>query len=211
MTLGQLNSLDLTSVYRQGINFPPLIPFVLNPLKLPALLDLTVGCLSGCASRDKDTTFTSIRHLIERSQSPLTSLHFDNGEIIENDLIHILSSTPTLQVLRLKNGGGGITDEVVNDLARRVDTESRSPVPALVPHLHTLQLSGQLDFQVELYVGMVESRWTCHPHHLKSVDICRFMGWRREREEEEANILALSRLDVLVSEGLDVTVSTQRM
>ncbi len=174
-------------------------------------MGLTVLCLSGFASRDQDTTFTSIRHLIERSQSPLTYLHFDNGEIIKDDLIRILSSTPTLQVLQLKNVGGEITDEVVNDLARRVDTESGSPVPALVPHLHTLHLSGQLDFQVELYVGMVESRWTCHPRYLKSVDICRFVDRRREREQEEVNILALSRLDVLVSEGLDVTVSTQRM
>ncbi|KAK0432857.1 hypothetical protein EV421DRAFT_1453386 [Armillaria borealis] len=211
VSLSRLISLTLTSVYRQGVDLPPVIPFVLNSFKLPALSDLTVTCLSGFASRDQVTTFTSIRDLIERSQSPLTSLHFDNGEIIKDDLIHILSRTPTLQDLRLTTVGGGITDEVVNELARRVDTESGSAVPALVPHLHTLHLSGQLDFQVELYVAMVESRWTCHPRHLKSVEVCRFVDRRREREEKEANILALSRLDVLVSEGLDVTVSTQRV
>ncbi|KAK0238732.1 hypothetical protein EDD85DRAFT_827938 [Armillaria nabsnona] len=209
-TLSQLHSLTLTSMYRQGFDFPPVIPFVLNSLKLPALSDLSITCLKGFDSRDQDTTFTSIRQLIERSQSPLTSLYFNNGEILKDDLIHILSRTPTLQVLQLENVGGGITDQVLNDLAR-VDTESGSRVPALVPHLHTLHLSGQLDFQVEFYVGMVESRWMCHPRHLKSVDICRFVDRRREREEREANILALSRLDVLVSEGLDVTVSTQRV
>ncbi|PBK60456.1 hypothetical protein ARMSODRAFT_966045 [Armillaria solidipes] len=210
MTLSQLNSLTLTSVYRQGFNFPPVIPFVLNSLKLPALSDLTVDCLFRCASRDQATTFTSIRQLIERSHSPLTSLYFDNGEILKDDFMYILSSTPTLQDLRLTSTEG-ITDEVLEHLARRVDAESDSQVPVLVPHLHTLHLSGQLDFQVELYVGMVESRWTCHPRHLKSVDICRFVDRRTERGEEEANILALSRLDVLVSEGLDVTVSTQRV
>ncbi|KAK0432850.1 hypothetical protein EV421DRAFT_2023763 [Armillaria borealis] len=204
-TLSQLHSLALASVYRQGFGFPPVIPFVLNSLKLPALLDLSVKCLSSFASRDQDTTFTSIRHLLERSHSPLTSLHFNNGEILKDDVIHILSSTPTLQDLRLTNVGRGITDEVVNDLARRADTESGSRVPAFVPHLHTLHLSGQLNFQVEVFVGMVESRWTCHPRHLRSVEVCRFVDRRREREEEEANILALSRLDVLVSEGLDVT------
>ncbi|KAK0497172.1 hypothetical protein EDD18DRAFT_1160986 [Armillaria luteobubalina] len=174
----KLNSFTLESVYRQGFDFPPVIPFVLNALKLPALLDLS------------DTTFTSIRHLIERSQSPLTSLHFDNGEILENDLIHTLSSTPNLQDLRLTNVGGEITDQVVNELARRVDTESGSPVPVLVPHLRTLHLSGHLNFQVELYVRMsVEER----------------------EEEEEANALVLSRLDVLVTEGLNVSVNMQRM
>ncbi len=176
-------------MYRQGFDFPPVIPFVLNSLKLPALLDLSITCLKGFDSRDQDTTFTSIRQLIERSQSPLTSLHFDNGEILKDDLIHILSRTPTLQVLQLENVGGGITDEVLNDLVYRVDTESRSPVPAFVPHLHTLHLSGQLDFQVEVFVGMVESRWMCHPRHLKSVDICRFVDRRREKEERETNIL----------------------
>ncbi len=210
MTLSQLNSLTLTSVYRQGFDFPPVIPFVLNSLKLPALSDLTVDCLSRCASRDQATTFTSIRQLIERSHSPLTSLYFDNGEILKDDFMYILSSTPTLQDLRLTSTKG-ITDEVLEHLARRVDAESDSQVPVLVPLLHTLHLSGQLDFQVEIYVGMVESRWTCHPWHLKSVDICRFVDRRTERGEEEANILALSRLDVLVSEGLDVTVSTQRV
>ncbi|SJL03564.1 uncharacterized protein ARMOST_06921 [Armillaria ostoyae] len=206
-TLSQLHSVTLSSVYRQGFDFPPVIPFVLNSLKLPALSDLSINCLSSFASRDQDTTFTSIRQLIERSHSPLTSLRFDNGEIIKDDLIHFLSNTPTLKDLRLTNVGRGITDEVVNELARRVDTESGSSVPALVPRLHTLHLSGHLDFQVELYVGMVESRWTCHPRHLKSVNICRFMDRRREREEEEADVLALSRLDVLVSEGLNATSS----
>ncbi|KAK0188805.1 hypothetical protein F5146DRAFT_1056744 [Armillaria mellea] len=208
-TLSHLHSLTLSSVYRQGFNFPPVIPFVLNSLKLPALLDLSVFCLETFGSRDQDTTFTSIRQLIECSQSPLTSLHFNNGEILKDDLLHIISNTPTLQDLRLKNVGGGITDEVVNELARIIDTESGPPVPALVPHLHTLHLSGQLDFQAEVFVGMVESRWTCHPQHLKSVNICEFVDGRREREKEKANVLAFSRLDVL--EGLDVTVSTQRV
>ncbi|KAK0429727.1 hypothetical protein EV421DRAFT_1946429 [Armillaria borealis] len=210
MTLSQLNSLTLISVYRQGFNFPPVIPFVLNSLKLPALSDLKVYCLSRCTSRDQVTTFTSIRQLIERSHSPLTSLYFNNGEILKDDFMYILSNMPTLQDLQLTSTKG-ITDEVLEHLARRVDAESDSQVPVLVPHLHTLHLSGQLDFQVELYVGMVESRWTCHPRHLKSVDICRFVDRRTERGEEEANILALSKLDVLVSEGLDATVSTQRV
>ncbi|KAK0457662.1 uncharacterized protein EV420DRAFT_1546754 [Desarmillaria tabescens] len=209
-TLGELHSFTLTSTYQQGFGFPPVIPFVLNSLILPALLHLSIYCLSGFASRDQDMTFTSICQLIERSHSPLTSLYFNNGEIIEDDLIRILSNTPTLQDLRLMKVGGGITDQVLNNLARRADTESDSQVPALVPHLHTLHLSGHLSFQVEVYVQTVEFRWTCHPRHLRAVEICRYVDRQSEREEE-AKILALSRLDVLWDEGLDVAMSTQRV
>ncbi|KAK0457663.1 uncharacterized protein EV420DRAFT_471675 [Desarmillaria tabescens] len=211
-TLGQLQSLTIDSVYCEGFGFPSVIPFVLNSLTLPALLDLSVTCFVGSTLRDQSATFTSIRQLIERSHSPLTSLYFSNGEIIKDDFIHILSNTPTLQDLRLMNMGGGITDEVLNDLARRVDAESDSMVPVLIPHLHTLHLSGYLAFQMEVYVQMVESRWTCHPCHLKSVNICRFVNRRNlNRREEDAKILALSRLDALRPEGLEVAMSTQRV
>ncbi|PBK99261.1 hypothetical protein ARMGADRAFT_1160981 [Armillaria gallica] len=208
-TLSKLCSLTLSSVCLEyGSDFQPAIPFVLNSLKLPALSDLSVTCFhyrdNSICGQD---TFTSIRHLIERSHSPLTSLHFHNGVLIEDDLIHILSNTPTLQDLRLTNVDGGITDEVLNHLARRVDTEPDSQVPALVPHLHTLHLSGYLSFQMEVYVQMVEHRWACHPRHLKSVEICRFLRqWWNEDEEEEAKVLTLSRLYDLQSEGLHVVI-----
>ncbi|KAK0429724.1 hypothetical protein EV421DRAFT_517155 [Armillaria borealis] len=207
-TLSKLHSLTLSSVYRQGLGFQPVIPPVLNSLILPALLDLSVTRLLGGTSQDQDTTFTSVRQLIERSHSPLTSLYFGNGEILKDDLIHILSSTPTLQDLRLTQTRG-ITDEVLNHLARRVDTESGSQVPALIPHLHTLHLSSYLDFQVEVYVQMVESRWTCHPRHLKSVHLSN-KYWKANGGVGEAAILALSRLAALRSEGLDVVTSTSK-
>ncbi len=210
-TLSKLRSLTLSSSTNRdliggGFDFPPVIPSVLNSLVLPTLLDLSVT-----TSLDQAETFTSIRQLVERSCCPLTSLYFSNGDIENNDLIYILSNTPTLQDLRLTNMEDVITDELLNDLSCKIDTQPNFQVPVLVPHLHTLHLSGYFGFQVKVYVQMVESRWMCHPRHLKSVDICRFMGRRREREEEAADILALSRLDVLVSEGLDATVSMQRI
>ncbi|PBK60459.1 hypothetical protein ARMSODRAFT_1090312 [Armillaria solidipes] len=208
-TLSKLYSLTLSSVCQHGFDFRPVTPFVLNSLKLPALSDLSVTCLHSNFISGQDT-FTSIRHLIERSHSPLTSLYFDNGDLIEDDLIHILSNTPTLQDLRLTKVDGGITDGVLNHLARVVDTEPDSQVPALVPHLHTLHLSGRSYFQMEAYVQMVERRWACHPRHLKSVDICRTLSqWWYDDPEEEANLLTLSRLDDLESEGLHVVMSTE--
>ncbi|PBK99270.1 hypothetical protein ARMGADRAFT_1007848 [Armillaria gallica] len=209
-TLKKLHSLTLSSVtYRQRGDLSPSIPFLLDCFRLPALSDLSVTCLVGSLSLDQVAAFTSIRQLIERSHSSLRSLYFDNGEIVKDDLIHILSNTPTLQDLRLTSTKG-ITDEVLEHLARRVDTESDSQVPALVPHLHTLHLGGYVECQMEVYVQMVESRWTCHPRHLKSVNICRFLNRQGlNQRAEDARILALSRLETLRSEGLDVAMSTQ--
>ncbi|KAK0457652.1 uncharacterized protein EV420DRAFT_471476 [Desarmillaria tabescens] len=211
MTLSQLHSLTLSNVYSQVDSVPPVIPIVLNSLILPALLDLSVTCFLDLDNTWRDrVVFASIRQLIERSHSPLTSLYFGNGKILKDDLIHILSSTPSLQDIRLINMNGVITDEVLNDLTRRVDTGSGSHVPMLVPHLHTLHLSGYFSFQVELYVQMVEFRWMCRPRHLKSVTICRFFrSWDVNYREEEVKLLVFSRLDVLQSEGLDVTMSMQ--
>ncbi|PBK99272.1 hypothetical protein ARMGADRAFT_496458 [Armillaria gallica] len=97
---------------------------------------------------------------------------------------------------------GVITDELPNELSRKIDTQPDFQVPVLVPNLHTLHLSGYFDLQVEVYVQMVESWWACHSRHLKSVE-----GKGRGGSQHTD----LSRLDVLVSEGLDVTVSTQRV
>ncbi len=202
--LSKLHSLTLSSVYRQGFDLPPVIPPVLDSLILPVLLDLSVICSLGGTSWDPNTTFTSVRQLIERSRSPLTSLYFDNGAIIDDDLIHILSNTPTLQDLRLTKTTG-ISDEVLNHLARRVDAGSDSQVPALVPHLHTLHFNGCLAFQVEVYVEMVESRWTCYPRHLKSVDLSSIY---LKGVNKGARTPALSRLDALRLEGLGVVMRT---
>ncbi|KAK0497166.1 hypothetical protein EDD18DRAFT_1160958 [Armillaria luteobubalina] len=205
-TLSQLHSLTLSSVYRPCFGLPSVIPSVLDSLILPTLLDLSVTCLLGGIPLDLPGTFTSIHQLIKRSHSPLTSLHFHNGAIVDDDLIHVLFSTPTLQDLRLTMTDG-ITDEVLNHLARRVDTASDSQIPALVPRLHTLHLSGYLNFEEEVYVQMIESRWTCHPRHLKSVDLLNEY-WKAYGGVGEAGILALSRLDALQSEGLNVVTRT---
>ncbi|PBK82653.1 hypothetical protein ARMGADRAFT_729656 [Armillaria gallica] len=209
-TLNKLRSLTLSSVSHQNDTHPPVIHFLLDRLRLPALLDLSVSCLVGSFWREEAVAFTSIRQLIERSHCPLTSLYFSEGVIRPDDLIHTLSITPTLQDLQLMGVGGGFTDEVPNHLARRVNTESDSQVPALVPHLHILHLNGTFRSQMKVYAQMFESRWTCHPRHLKSVNICRHLySWDSEDEVAEARNI-LPRLDALRSEGLDMTMSTRR-
>ncbi|KAK0429874.1 hypothetical protein EV421DRAFT_2042343 [Armillaria borealis] len=87
-TLNKLRSLTLSSVSYQNDTHPPVIHFLLDRLRLPALLDLSVSCLVGSFWRDDAITFTSICQLVERSHCPLTSLYFCEGVIRQDDLIH---------------------------------------------------------------------------------------------------------------------------
>ncbi|KAK0457664.1 uncharacterized protein EV420DRAFT_471728 [Desarmillaria tabescens] len=217
-TLTELTSLSLSSVYRQGFGLPPVIPFLLNYLTLPALSDLSITCLVGVTSRDQDVTFNSIRHLLERCNSPLTSLSFSNGEIQKDDLVYILTSTPTLQDLRLTNfGKGALTEEILDYFNRTTpattttdDADTESEISAFVPCLHTLQLIGYIEFSTNAFIEMIQSRRTCNSCHLESVNICRYVDWRREKEEEALILRYQPDLDVLRSRGLDITVSSRR-
>ncbi|KAK0202923.1 hypothetical protein DFS33DRAFT_942405 [Desarmillaria ectypa] len=212
-TLTELKSLSISSVYRQGFGFSPVIPFLLNHLTLPALSDLSVTCLVGITSRDQDLTFNSIRRFLERCNSPLTSLSFSDGDIQKDDLIYILTSTLMLQDLRLTNiGRGALTEEVLDYLAlTTVNPDTESKALAFVPCLHTLHLIGHIEFSMDALIEMIESRRACNPCHLKSVNICRFVDWRREKEEEAMILGFQPILDALRSEGLDVTVNSRRM
>ncbi|KAG7444282.1 uncharacterized protein BT62DRAFT_234400 [Guyanagaster necrorhizus] len=211
-TLTELKSLSLSSVYRQGFGLSPVIPFLLDHLTLPVLSDLSVTCLVGTTSRDQDTTFTSICRLVERCNCPLTSLSFSNGGVQTNDLIFILTSMPALQDLRLTNiGRGALTEHVLDYLATIVSPDTEAVTPAFIPCLHTLHLIGHIEFSTEALIEMIESRWKCDPCHLKSVNVCRYVDWRREKEEETITLGFQHVLAVLRSEGLDVTVNSRRM
>ncbi|KAK0218075.1 hypothetical protein IW262DRAFT_1115001 [Armillaria fumosa] len=211
-TLTELKSLSLSSVYLQGFGLSPVIPFLLSHLTLPALSDLSATCLVGVNTRDQDVTFGSIRQLLGRCGSPLTSLSFSNGEIQKQDLVDIITSTPTLQDLRLMNiGKGALTKDITTALGDSVeDPDTNVKTPTSVPSLHTLHLMGHVEFSTEDLIAMIESRRACDPCRLKSVNVCRFVDWRRERDEEAAILGFQHVLEVLREEGLDVMVSTRR-
>ncbi len=211
-TLTELKSLSLSSVYRQGFGLTPVLPFLLSHLTLPALLDLSVTCLVGVNTRDQDVTFSSICTLLARCSSPLTSLSFSNGEIQKEDLKGLITSTPTLQDLRLINiGKGALTQDITNALGESIeDPDTKAKAPASVPSLHTLHLIGHIEFSTDDLINMIESRRACDPCNLKSVNVCRFVDWRRERDEQ-ATILGFQPvLEALREEGLDITVSSRR-
>ncbi|KAK0238731.1 hypothetical protein EDD85DRAFT_827935 [Armillaria nabsnona] len=212
-TLTELKSLSLSSVYRQGFGLTAVIPFLLSHLTLPALSDLSVTCLVGVNTRDQDVTFSSICKLLERCSSPLTSLSFSNGEIRKEDLIDVITSTPTLQDLRLINiGKGALTQDITKTLGESIeDPDTNAKSPAFVPSLHTLHLIGHIEFLTDDLITVIESRRACDPSNLKSVNVCRFVDWRREKDEE-ASILGFQPvLEVLREGGLDITVSSRRM
>ncbi|KAK0462383.1 uncharacterized protein EV420DRAFT_1184420 [Desarmillaria tabescens] len=127
---------------------------VAKRLFLPALSALKVACSQKdkCEAQD---VFSSICRLLQRSQSPITVLHFDHGHVRTKDLLQLFHTAPFLEDLRLTRLGAGpvFTDEVVEKLT--VDHVSSDD--PLLPRLHTLYIPSG-DFSTSYIVRMVRSR-----------------------------------------------------
>ncbi|KAK0462351.1 uncharacterized protein EV420DRAFT_1734549 [Desarmillaria tabescens] len=173
---------------------------VADRLKLPALEKLQIARFPNDRPRESDETFTAVCGLLERSRSPhITTLHFDHGCTLEEDLLQILRTCLTLEDVRLTDvDEGAITDEILLQLTLRVDGTT-----PLVPRLHTLHISGPMTFNMQTFVDMVESRWTlAHAQsppvqRLDEVNLCRFLETEDEPDEDEVErITILSALDV---------------
>ncbi|PBK94180.1 hypothetical protein ARMGADRAFT_88125 [Armillaria gallica] len=184
-------------------------------LTLPALTELRVSCLSGHAARDSKETFTSIRGLLERSgPSPITIFHFDHGDMREDDLLYIVRECPILEVIHLTDVNG---DAITDQLHRLLTLGVNGTIP-LVPRLHALRISGTMSFDMQIFVDMVESRWTlAHAQsppvrRLGEVNLCRFLGTESSDEPDEDEvewITVLSALDVYRAQGMEVTLGTK--
>ncbi|KAF9010916.1 hypothetical protein BDZ89DRAFT_1078063 [Hymenopellis radicata] len=99
---------------------------------------------------------TLVLRMVQISAAPLTVLHYDKGDVNEQDLIGLLKATPLLADLRLTNiGTSGVTDHVLCALSHGGSM--------LVPRLHTLYLSGALGFDGSLFAKMVHLRWSTAP------------------------------------------------
>ncbi len=184
-------------------------------LTLPALTELRVSCLSGHPARDSKETFTSIRGLLERSgPSPITIFHFDHGDMREDDLLYIVRECSTLEVIHLaERKRRRITDQL-----HRLLTLGVNGTTPLVPRLHALRISGTMSFDMQVFVDMVESRWTfAHAQsppvrRLDEVNLCRFLhteSLEEPDEDEVERITVLSALDVYRVQGMDVTLGTK--
>ncbi len=181
------------------------LPQLLNNLTLPHLSALKVDCCVDEGRRDTEETFTAIRGLIRRSQSPLTTFHFNQGNIDETDLLGFFRNTSsTLQEVRLIDVGPlALTDNILIPL---VITDADN---ILLPRLHTLDISGEMQFDINLLTEMVESRWTCQGpsfRRLRTISLCRLLSQGDDEEEEElARALAFSKLEEYCTEGLELS------
>ncbi|SJL15136.1 uncharacterized protein ARMOST_18621 [Armillaria ostoyae] len=188
---------------------------LLDELVTPALTHLQVVSCQNYTSRDSEETFTAIRALLERSGPPcITTLHFDHGCVLTEDLLQVLKTCPTLEDIRLTDiDDGAISDQTLLQLTLRVDGTT-----PLVPRLHILHISGAMSFNVQIFVDMVESRWTlAHAQsppvrRIKEVNLCRFLHTENldEPDEDEVErITVLSALNVYRAQGMDVTLGTK--
>ncbi|KAK0207228.1 hypothetical protein IW262DRAFT_667649 [Armillaria fumosa] len=169
---------------------------LLDDLVAPTLRHLRVVCCQNYNQRDSEETFAAIRSLLERSGPPhITTLHFDHGCVLKEDLLQVLKTCPTLEDIRLADiDDGAVNDETLLQLTLRVDGTA-----PLVRRLHTLHISGAMSFNVQVFVDMVESRWTLA--HAQSPPV--------QRLHEVERITVLSALDVYRAQGLDVTLDTK--
>ncbi|PBK94181.1 hypothetical protein ARMGADRAFT_1078895 [Armillaria gallica] len=192
-------------------NHEPLAQFA-EMIKLPTLMSLQVARCSNYYWRENPETFTAIRNLLESSGPPhITILHFDRGQVLGDDFLHILRTCPSLEDIRLTDvDEGAVSDQILLQLTLSAD----GAIP-VVPCLHTLHLSGNMSFSMQTFVDMVESRWIlAHAQsppvrRLEEVNLCRFHRAKDEKGEQGVeHITVLSTLDVYKAQGLNVMLTT---
>ncbi|KAF9007331.1 hypothetical protein BDZ89DRAFT_1079426 [Hymenopellis radicata] len=172
------------------------VPQLLNHLSAPALSKLTIETGLRTGGRDEETTFASIVHFIERSQSRLSSLHFSKGRLSSDDILRFLHLTHTLENLCLADCEG-IQNEVLDALIFKHDSRE-----ILVPRLEKLHLSGSLVFDEKVFTNMVKSRWQTTP--LGSLNL----GWYTEGvRESSAREYVITELMPYCASGLNLVTS----
>ncbi|KAK0228842.1 hypothetical protein IW262DRAFT_1456058 [Armillaria fumosa] len=179
---------------------------LLDNLVIPHVSTLKVDCcVDKGHQRDTEKTFTAIRRIISQSQPPLTTFHFTHGNIDGADLLDFFRSvSSTLQEARLLNVGPmALTDVILTSLAIS-DGDN-----VLLPRLHTLHISGKMQFDANLFVEMVVSRWTCKLpslQRLRTIKLCRIFDNNKDGEIGEiGRALILSKLKKYSTEGLKLS------
>ncbi|KAK0184176.1 hypothetical protein F5146DRAFT_1076260 [Armillaria mellea] len=115
---------------------------LVDEIVAPALTQLQIVCCQHYYQRDSEETFTAVRDLLERSgPPPITTLHFNHGCVLKEDLLQILKACPTLEDIRL-------TD--IDDSIRRyggVQMDACSCPSPPVRCLHEINLCRFLDWE----------------------------------------------------------------
>ncbi|SJL15144.1 uncharacterized protein ARMOST_18629 [Armillaria ostoyae] len=179
---------------------------ILSRITLPELTSLRLDCMS----REQADTFTSIRGLITiKSHCPITVLYFDHGIILEDDILHILRTTSTLEDVRLTHVDVSL-DKTLAELTPKLDRTT-----VLVPSLKVLHIGGNIVFNIGIFVNMVEARWNLPPlnftsmQRLMEVHVYRLLEVNGGDSDGTNIDTALSVLDVYKAEGLNAVFSTE--
>ncbi|PBK78508.1 hypothetical protein ARMSODRAFT_1011074 [Armillaria solidipes] len=181
---------------------------LLDALVVPHLSNLKVHCCVPRGRERDNKTFTAIRGLISRSQSPLTTFHFTHGNMDETDLLTFFrSASSTLQEVKLLDVGPmALTDGILAPLVIS-DVDN-----VLLPRLHTLNISGVMQFNTSLLVEMVASRWTCKlPSFqcLRTIQLCPvFTTFKGRSNGESVRFSVLNHLGKYRTEGLELSYRT---
>ncbi|KAK0240945.1 hypothetical protein EDD85DRAFT_934084 [Armillaria nabsnona] len=149
----QLHTLDISSWNIDYTEQDSVFQQVADRLVLPGLSVLKVAC-SQRGNYETPDVFSSICHLLQRSQSPITVLHFDHGRIFTKDLLQLFQSAPTLEDLRLTRLGTGVFTQKVMD---KLTLDHASSEDLVLPHLRTLYMPSEAVKIADL-VHMVRSR-----------------------------------------------------
>ncbi|KAK0475423.1 hypothetical protein IW261DRAFT_477925 [Armillaria novae-zelandiae] len=184
-------------------------------IKLPVLSNLRVACRESYYGRESIETFTAICGLIERSGPPqITTLYFNHGCVLEDDVLRVLRMCPSLEDIRLTD----VDEGAVGDQALLLLTLGVDGVVPVVPRLHTFHLSGNTSFSMQTFVDMVESRWILADvqsppaRRLGEVNLCQFLRAEDEADEDKVErISVLSALDVYKVQGLNISRSGRQL
>lgn len=162
--------------------------------------------------------FTAMVSTLEQSQSPLAALHYPRGDVLPEDIIRLLRTTPTLESLTIRaiERAPGFTNAILEELAFKFSESGTSKAgssgvkPIVAPRLHTLRLGGCLKFEGDVFADMVHSRWALRP--FKRIALVWVTPEPREMERAQLELAVIwGRVKALRSEGLrfeaDVTQS----
>ncbi len=187
-----------------------LISSFLDHISAPLLTDLTIKvCPPPSSERTKKLAPGCIpelcSHFIQQCESPLVSLRIEYAVLASDSLACILQAAPTLSEIDLKNCGG-LTNKVIESLAVIPGAELDS---ILGPLLRTLSIDGQLEFEPDIFVEMVESRWEVYP--FASIQLCWLATGNeiRNKKWKEASVLVTEYLERYSTLGLKLTASVE--
>ncbi|KAK0475470.1 hypothetical protein IW261DRAFT_1368572 [Armillaria novae-zelandiae] len=197
----RLRTLGLSSPITGGGEAHSTFQQIADRLSLPSLTTLKVSCFQ--KDDEPSRTFPSICHLLNRSKPPITTLQFDNGLILTEDLLNLFRATHTLEDVRIVTHDV-FTSEVLEELT--VDHTPSNSGDVVLPRLrHFVMEGGRL--KQEQFVRMIQSRWNIGQS--SRVERLRTLKLSCEKQSVDAlKRVVFGGLEVCIREGFSVEIGS---